>query len=104
VAGIIRGAFLSVVDRVLEMDPLIDTVVLTGGVVAYNPTIAEILSERVGRKLEVSPYPQFTGALGAALIAAKRSGTDQPSASGDGLPAGAGRARILDPDKEEENA
>ena len=72
VAQIVRGAFMSVINRVVEMDPLVGDVVLTGGVVAYNPTIAEIMSEKLGRPVEVPPYPQFTGALGAALMARKQ--------------------------------
>jgi predicted CoA-substrate-specific enzyme activase len=69
VAGIVRGAFLSVVQRVVEMAPLSDHVVLTGGVVAHNPTIREILSDKIGASVDVPSSPQFTGALGAALIA-----------------------------------
>jgi predicted CoA-substrate-specific enzyme activase len=69
VARIVRGAFMSVVARVLEMDPLSGDVVLTGGVVAHNRTIADILSQKLGRQVHVPPYPQFTGALGAALLA-----------------------------------
>jgi predicted CoA-substrate-specific enzyme activase len=76
VAGIVRGAFLSVTARILEMAPLDGTVVLTGGVVAHNPTIAEILSERLGQAVEVPPHPQFTGALGAALVAFRQA-TDE---------------------------
>ena len=76
VAGIVRGAFHSVTSRILEMAPLDGSVVLTGGVVAHNPTIAEILSERLGRAVEVPPHPQFTGALGAALIASRQAGGD----------------------------
>ena len=71
VEQIVRGAFLSVIQRIIEMDPLEGEVVLTGGVAAHNPTIAVILSERLGRPVDVPPYPQFTGALGAALTAAK---------------------------------
>jgi len=71
VAAIVRGAFHSVINRVVEMDPLDGRVVMTGGVVAHNGAIAEILSERIGRPVEVPPYPQFTGALGAALSARK---------------------------------
>jgi len=67
--GLVRGAFVSVINRVAEMDRLHGGVILTGGVVAHNPTIAEILTERVGDIVRVPPEPQFTGALGAALIA-----------------------------------
>ena len=38
--------------------------------VAYNPVIAEVLAEKLGRGVEVAPQPQFTAALGAALAAA----------------------------------
>jgi predicted CoA-substrate-specific enzyme activase len=69
VAEIVRGAFLSVVHRVIEMDPLNGDVVLTGGVIAYNPTIGTLLGERIGRPVIVPPQPQLTGALGAALLA-----------------------------------
>jgi activator of 2-hydroxyglutaryl-CoA dehydratase len=72
VGAIVRGAFESVVERVLEMDPLDGNVVLTGGVVAFNPTIREILSEKLGREVAVPAHPQFTGALGAALTALKQ--------------------------------
>jgi predicted CoA-substrate-specific enzyme activase len=69
VAEIVRGAFLSVVQRVVEMDPLSGEVVLTGGVVAFNPTIAEILAQKLEHPVSVPPQPQLTGSLGAALIA-----------------------------------
>ena len=68
VEGIIRGAFESVITRVVEMDTLGGAVVLTGGVVAHNPTIARLLEARVDQEVIVPPHPQFTGALGAALI------------------------------------
>ena len=68
-ADLIRGAFASVVSRVVEMDRLDGKIVLTGGVVAHNPTIAEIFAEKVGGEVEIPGHPQFTGALGAALIA-----------------------------------
>lgn len=71
VTAIVRGAFTSVVNRVVEMDPLEGEVVMTGGVAAYNPVIVEILSERLGRQVLVPPYPQFAGALGAALLASR---------------------------------
>ncbi len=74
VAGIVRGAFVSVVDRILEMDPLEGDVVATGGVVAFNSVIVDILGERLGRPVSVPEEPRFTGALGAALTAAALDG------------------------------
>jgi len=71
VEGIVRGAFVSVVDRIIEMDPLDGMVMATGGVVAHNPVIVEILASRLGRDVIVPEAPQFTGALGAALTARK---------------------------------
>jgi predicted CoA-substrate-specific enzyme activase len=68
-AGLVRGAFASVVNRVAEMDQLHGEVVLTGGVVAHNPTTAELFAEKLGGEVKVPPHPQFTGALGAALTA-----------------------------------
>jgi len=69
VEEIVRGAFGSVVQRIVEMDPLDGLVMATGGVVAHNPVIVEILAERLGREVLVPEAPQFTGALGAALTA-----------------------------------
>lgn len=69
VEQIVRGAFESVVTRIVEMDTFDGEIVLTGGVVAHNPTIAKLLSTRLGREVTVPPYPQFTGALGAAVLA-----------------------------------
>ena len=75
-AGLARGAFVSVVSRVTEMDRLVGEVVLTGGVVAHNPTTAEIFAERLGGEVKVPPDPQFTGALGAALTALQQEEKD----------------------------
>ncbi len=66
-----KAAYRSVVKRILEMDPLTGQVVMTGGVVAHNPIIVELVSEALGREVLVPDHPQFTGALGAALIAAE---------------------------------
>ena len=65
----IKSAFESVARRVIEMDTLGNTVVATGGVVAYNDIILEILSRLVGEKILVPSYPQLIGAIGAALYA-----------------------------------
>ena len=65
---IVRGLFASIAKRILEMDTLTDRVIMTGGVVAYNPVIVDLVSEALGRKVLVPDHPQCTGALGAALI------------------------------------
>ena len=79
VADIVRGAFVAVVKRVVEMDRLAGTVLLTGGVVAHNPTVADLLSEQIGLPVQVPPFPQHTGALGAALLAARQSADPAPA-------------------------
>jgi predicted CoA-substrate-specific enzyme activase len=69
----VRSAFESVARRVLEMDPLEDTVVMTGGVVAHNSMIVKILERYHGGEILMPPYPQLAGALGAALFAKEYS-------------------------------
>jgi len=66
---IVRGLFHSVVKRVLEMDTLTGTVVLTGGVIEHNPFLAELLQQHTDSPVRIPPHPQITGALGAALYA-----------------------------------
>jgi len=65
---IVKAAFRSVVKRILEMDPLDGQVVMTGGVVAHNPIIVDLVSEALDRSVVVPDHPQYTGAFGAALI------------------------------------
>jgi predicted CoA-substrate-specific enzyme activase len=67
--NICRGIFNSVVARVIEMGPLGSTIVLTGGVAAAFPIVAQIMAAKTGAKVEVPPYPQSGGAFGAALAA-----------------------------------
>ena len=69
VPDIVKGLYLSVVKRLLEMDALGDTVVMSGGVVAYNPYLVKMVEERIGREVLVPDYPQYSGAFGAALFA-----------------------------------
>ncbi len=69
VADIIKGIFYSMIQRVLEMDSLTEKVVLSGGVVAHNPYLVEMAEELIGRPVLIPQFPQFTGALGAALYA-----------------------------------
>ena len=65
---IIRGIFLSVAKRITEMGLLEGKIVLTGGVIAYNDILLEILGSLINKKILVPPRPQLIGALGAALI------------------------------------
>ncbi|MBW1730224.1 MAG: ATPase [Deltaproteobacteria bacterium] len=69
VPDIVKGLFLSVIKRVLEMDSLTDRVVMTGGVVEHNPYLVEMVRERTGLEVMVPERPQLTGAVGAALYA-----------------------------------
>jgi predicted CoA-substrate-specific enzyme activase len=66
---IVRGLFDAVAKRIVEMDTLTGRVVMTGGVVAFNPIVAELLSARAGVMVEIAPHPQAMGAFGAALLA-----------------------------------
>ena len=69
VADIVKGVFYSMIRRVLEMDSLSETVVMTGGVVAHNPYMVTMTKEIADRKILIPEYPQLTGAIGAALYA-----------------------------------
>ncbi|OQY46144.1 MAG: ATPase [Desulfobacteraceae bacterium 4572_87] len=69
VPDIVKGLFYSVIKRVLEMDSLTDKVAMTGGVVAHNPYLVQMVEEKTGKKILVPEYPQLTGAVGAALFA-----------------------------------
>jgi predicted CoA-substrate-specific enzyme activase len=69
VPGIVKGLYLSVIKRLFEMDALGNTVVMSGGVVAYNPYLVKMVAERIGREVLVPDYPQYSGAFGAALFA-----------------------------------
>ncbi len=73
---IVRGLFNSVAKRILEMDTLTGRVIMSGGVVAHNPIVAEIIGERARKKVEIAPHPQEMGAFGAALFAAESQGAE----------------------------
>lgn len=75
VEDIVRGLFNSVAKRILEMERLRGRVIMSGGVVAHNPIVAEIISERAGVKVEIAPHPQEMGSFGAALFAAEAQAT-----------------------------
>ncbi len=68
VENIIKGIFNSVATRVIEMETLHNTVILTGGVIAFYPFFKEILEKKSNCEIKVPPYPQFSGAIGAALF------------------------------------
>ncbi len=72
-ADIAAGVIAAIASRVAALAGrlLADPVALTGGV-GLLPGMAEALARATGRPVLVAPHPQFTGALGAALIAAER--------------------------------
>jgi len=72
VPDIVKGLFLSVVKRVMEMDSMTENVVMAGGVVAHNPFLVSMFEEIIGRDVLVPEYPQLTGAVGAALFALEK--------------------------------
>ena len=74
VENLVRGIFGAVIKRAMEMDPLEGNIVMSGGVVAYNPFFVKMFSERLGREIFVPHLPQFTGAFGAALYAWEEKG------------------------------
>ena len=73
VPDIVKGLFLSVIKRIMEMDSLTGEVVMTGGVVAHNPFLVDMVEEMLGRRVLVPEHPQFTGAVGAALFAMEKN-------------------------------
>ena len=71
---ILRGVFRSVARRTLGMAGKInigDDFIFTGGV-AHNIGVLEAIRQETGKNnIKVPPNPQITGALGAAIIAAR---------------------------------
>ena len=68
VAGI-HNAIASRINSMVMQIGCDDPVVLTGGV-ARNEGLVRALGNEMGRAVMVPEYPQLTGALGAALLAA----------------------------------
>ena len=66
---IVKGLFYSMIKRVVEMEALTDTVVMTGGVVAHNPFMVTFAQEILNLPIQTPEFAQFTGAIGAALFA-----------------------------------
>lgn len=75
VEDIVKGAFRSVVKRVVEMDVVPGKLVMTGGVAAHNPVLVRLVEEFYRRPVTVPPEPQFMGAFGAALFALEMGAT-----------------------------
>jgi predicted CoA-substrate-specific enzyme activase len=69
IEDMVKSAFESVVRRVIEMDTLVGTIIVTGGVVTYNDVILKILAKQVGKEIFTPPNPQLSGAIGSALFA-----------------------------------
>lgn len=67
----IKCAFESVARRVIELDTVEGTTVITGGVVTYNDIIINILQRYIGTDIRIPPNPQICGAIGAAIAAIK---------------------------------
>lgn len=76
---IVRGAFCSVVKRIVEMDKVDGLLVTTGGVVAHNPFLAKLLGEAFGTEALTPPDPQYIGAFGAALFALEQDAKGRKS-------------------------
>jgi predicted CoA-substrate-specific enzyme activase len=74
IEDIVKGVFFSVIRRVVEMDSLSQHVVMTGGVVAHNPHLVQMMEDLIGRSILVPEKPQLTGAIGAALYAMNGAG------------------------------
>jgi (R)-2-hydroxyacyl-CoA dehydratese activating ATPase len=69
VEDIVKGAFRSVVKRIMEMGTADGALVMSGGVVAHNPYLATLVGESFKQPVVVPPDPQHIGAFGAALFA-----------------------------------
>lgn len=72
IEDIVKGAFRSVVKRIVEMDALDGALVLTGGVVAHNRLLATLVEQAFAAEALVPPDPQHVGAFGAALLALEK--------------------------------
>ena len=72
-ADIAAGVFRSIARRMRGLAariPLRGECTFTGGL-ATSPSFSRLLSEELGVPVNVPQYPQFVGAIGAALIAAR---------------------------------
>lgn len=72
--NIIAGVQVSIAKRLIAMtgNHIAAPVVFTGGV-ALVSGMKDIFEDLLGQPIELCPQPQFTGALGAAILAEKRN-------------------------------
>jgi len=70
---IARGIYLSIANKVAKMK-LVSNIptYFIGGVIDHHPYLQKILSEKFDKEIKTLDAPQFTVALGAALIAKKK--------------------------------
>jgi len=73
VADVVSGLHRSFARRVAGMVPGARRIAMIGGV-AMDSGAVSAMSEEIGQKLEVSPYPQHTNAIGAAIFAIEKTG------------------------------
>ena len=73
VEDMIKSAFDSVVKRIIEMAELEGKIILTGGVIAHNSVVGEILEREIKTNILIPPNPQHIGAIGAALFAKEKN-------------------------------
>ena len=69
IEDMVKSAYESVARRVIEMDTLEGTVVMTGGVVAYNDIMIDVMKKYIKGEVLIPPEPQLCGAFGASLFA-----------------------------------
>jgi len=72
IEDLVKGVFDSIIKRAVEMDVLDGNIVMSGGVVAHNSYLVNMFEERIEKTIFVPPYPQLTGAFGAALFALEK--------------------------------
>ena len=77
-AGLARGVAQNIYDTLFHSVELLDPVVVVGGV-SKNRKVLQYLQEAVGRPLQALPGGEYTGAIGAALIALKQQRTGEAS-------------------------
>lgn len=65
--NIVRGIYHCIVDRALELAPLGEQLILTGGVPAMHPMIVQLL-RKIHPETECPDHAQFMAAYGAVLL------------------------------------